>query len=228
MAGLVFFLGPAFSQNLEAPPGMSEAGSGEPYVTTIERKDIGTLKPEDERQVSILASRILTHLNKASEQLIGEKTEVAREELEYAGTLAGIIREVLPVSVVTTVVMDESGKEVYRYRDRVQNDRIPIIEGMIAVEVVEAEAALRLAERQVREEKYTGASINLRQARIELETYRTLIEAGNRDEVRELEEQIRSLEEDPGEPGTAETIRDAWHQVRSWFQRQPGQIVRTT
>jgi hypothetical protein len=49
-----------------------------------------------------------------------------------------LVRELLPTTEVTTIVRDSKGAEVYRNIDRVQNDRIPLHEGLVAVKVVEA------------------------------------------------------------------------------------------
>lgn len=112
-------------------------GSGDRYKTTISQETKGELKPEDARQISVLASRILAHVHNAARFLGEEKTDQARAELEHAQTLAKIVREMLPVTVVSTTTTDARGKEVYRYEDRVQDDQIPIVEGLINVEVVQ-------------------------------------------------------------------------------------------
>ncbi|MBN1590843.1 MAG: hypothetical protein JW888_15125 [Pirellulales bacterium] len=38
---------------------------------------------------------------------------------------------------MTTSVQDANGKEVYRYVDRVQEDRIPLLDGLVAVKILE-------------------------------------------------------------------------------------------
>lgn len=48
-----------------------------------------------------------------------------------------MVRDLLPVTTATTVVTDAGGKEVYRDVDKVQDDRIPLYSGMLAMEVVE-------------------------------------------------------------------------------------------
>ena len=103
----------------------SKTGSGERYTTTITSKAEGELKPEDFRQVSVLGSRILTHVNNAARFLAEEKADNAKAELEKAQTLAKVVHDLLPVTTVSTITTDSQGKEVYRYDDRVQNDQIP-------------------------------------------------------------------------------------------------------
>lgn len=112
-------------------------GSGERYKTSISQETKNELKPEDARQVSLLGSRILTHVHNAAGFLGEEKADEARAELKLAQTLAKLVREMLPVPVVSTTTTNAQGKEVYRYEDRVQDDQIPSVEGLINVQVVE-------------------------------------------------------------------------------------------
>ena len=95
------------------------------------------MSAEDFRQASLLTSRVVLHLNKASLYLSGEKNDQARQELEKGLALIGFVRRLLPTTTVTTIVHDNDGKEVYRYVDRVQEDAIPLHEGLIAVNTME-------------------------------------------------------------------------------------------
>ncbi|GJM43256.1 MAG: hypothetical protein DHS20C21_00980 [Gemmatimonadota bacterium] len=112
-------------------------GSGERFRTTVERHTEGSLSSEDLRQASLLTSRAVNHLNDAINGLLDQDTDAARAEIERAQTLSKLVRELLPVTTVTTVVADANGTEVYRDVDQVQDDKIPLYRGMIAVEVVE-------------------------------------------------------------------------------------------
>ncbi|MDQ3621949.1 MAG: YfdX family protein [Verrucomicrobiota bacterium] len=112
-------------------------GSGDRYKTTITQETKGELKPEDARQISVLGSRVLTHLRNASRFLGEEKPDQAKAEIEHAQTLAKAVRDMLPVTIVSTTTRDAQGKEIYRYEDRVQEDQIPIVEGLINVQVVQ-------------------------------------------------------------------------------------------
>lgn len=275
---------------------VTTTGSGERYTTTVRQETSGELKPEDVRQASMLGSRILTHVHNATKLLADEKPDRAKVELEHAQSLVAVVRDLLPVTVISTTVKSSDGKEVYVYQDRVQPDQIPLYEGMIGVEVVqpivdakkeqaalrglrladadlihtsvtldldylerkirqglakvaepekalaelalaqaygvqfsthredsplvEAQAALRLAERQVREQKFEGAKANLQLARIQLEAHRALIgqQAGER--VRDLEKDIGELESKLREPGAADRIAGFWDRVSGWFKRE--------
>lgn len=129
--------------NPEPNTGAEIKAGGGGYTTTTSRESKGELSQADFRQVSLLASRILVHLDEASKQLIDGRGDAAKPELEQTQTLVGIIRDILPVTTVETVVKDQSGKEVYRDVDTVQNDRIPIFRHMIEVDVIEPVVELK-------------------------------------------------------------------------------------
>jgi len=273
-------------------------GSGERYQTTITRESKGELKPDDARQVSVLGSRILAHLHNGARFLAEAKPDQARTELAHAQTLAKAVRDILPVTVVATTIKDAKGQEIYRYEDRVQDDQIPVVEGMINVQVVQPiidarkedaavkgvqlaeadvirtsltmnldyveskirqalarlnepekartdlltasaigvrfdtqkednplvgiQAALRLAEQQVREGKYEGARANLQLARVQLDTYRALVGETAGKEAQDLEKEIGALQEKTREPGAADKIRRFWGRVTGWFKNDSG------
>jgi len=304
---LGFALSPATltaQENKPAAATPTTTGSGERYKTTISQETKGELKPEDARQASVLGSRILTHVHNAA-RLLGEETpDQAKVELEHAQTLAKLVREMLPVTVVSTKTTDAQGKEVYRYEDRVQEDQIPIVEGLINVQVVqpiveakkeqaslkgvqladadlihtavllnldfvegkirqalaklkepekaEAEllaasaigvrftthkedsplvniqAALRLAEQQVREGKHEGAKANLQLARVQLDAYRTLIGEATGKGAGDLEKEVAALQDKTREPGAADKIRGFWNRVTDWFKPEAGKAQQTT
>lgn len=112
-------------------------GSGKQYKTTVERQSQGELSAEDLHQASLLTSQLLTHVDKAAQQLADARSDSARSEIEKAQVLVKVVRGLLPSNVVTTTVKDAQGKEVYRNEQRVQDDQIPIYSGAVAMEVVE-------------------------------------------------------------------------------------------
>ncbi len=282
----------------------SDSGSSQKYVTNVDRKTEGELSDEDFRQVSLLTSQMISHINNAAEHFIDDQAEKARPELEKSQQLLGIIRELLPVTTVTTTVKDASGNEVYNYVEKVQDNKIPIFQKMVAVEViapilevkkeqaelegvqlsdadlfyttvladikyierkvnqaaalsnepekaliqlvdaqvkgitirvdkedhplVAAHSALRLAERQVEEKKYKGAKLNLQQANILLETYRTLIGKSESKEIEKLKDEIEKLSEKLQEEGSAKEIRGFWHKVTSKFHRETNEAQKSS
>ncbi len=86
-----------------------------------------------------------------------------------------------------------------------------------------AQAALELAERNLSEGKVEGARTNLAKARVELETYRTLVGPTRSAEVDELNQRIAALEKKLEEPGAAGKIRGFWHKVTGWRQTVEGE-----
>jgi len=112
-------------------------GSGERYQTIVERHTEGDLPSEDLHQASLLASRIVNHLNDAVKGFLDQNPKAAVTDIEMAQNLTKVVRDLLPVTTVTTIVKDSGGKEIYKDIDKVQDDRIALYNGMIAMEVVE-------------------------------------------------------------------------------------------
>lgn len=134
-------IAPASEEAKPAQPTRDESkiltGSGKNYQTTVERQTAGELSAQDLNQASLLTSRIVKHLNEAVQGLNDQNTDGAKSEIEKAQKLVRVVRDLLPVTTATTIVKDAAGKEVYRDVDKVQDDRIPLYSGMLAMEVVE-------------------------------------------------------------------------------------------
>ncbi len=279
-------------------------GSGKQYKTTVERRSQGDLSADDLHQTSLLTSQLLTHVDKAAQQLADAHSDAARAEIEKAEALAKVVRALLPKTTVTTVVRDSQGREIYRDEQLAQDDQIPVFSGAVATEVVEpiveakkdeaalkglrlanaelihtavlvdlnfverklkraqeliakpqealaelalvqtggvrfyahkedsplvdAQHALRLAERMVREKKYEGAKLNLQTAKLQLEAYRALVGTGPGQSAADLENEIQKLAGEVQSPGAADKIRGMWDKVTSWFTRESGQAHSTT
>ncbi len=116
----------------------TKSGSGKAFNTTVTRNTHGELSDQDLRQASILASHVVRHVGEAALAVADEQTDQAKQHVEKARKLVEVIRELLPVTEVTTVVTNADGEEVYRDTERIQDDRIPIFEQTIAVQVVQA------------------------------------------------------------------------------------------
>lgn len=278
-------------------------GSGKQYTTTVERHNQGGLSAADLHQASVLTSQLLTHVDKAAQQLADARSDSARIEIERAQALVNVVRGLLPTTIVTTTVKDAQGKEVYRNEQRVQDDQIPIYSGAVAMEVVEpiiearideatlkgvrladaklihtavlvdvnyverkltrateliakpqeaaaelaqiktagvrfyahkedgplvnVQHALRLAERMVREKKYDGAKLNLQTAKLQLETFRALMDTAAGMPAANLEKEIQKLSAELQTPGAADKIRIMWDKVAGWFKRESGQAQQT-
>ena len=135
VATALTFLLTATSTHLATARGVSGTLPG--YQTAVERETIGELSEENLRQASLLGSQVLLHLNGATRELEVGSSDAATGEIDKALTLVGVIRDLLPVTVETTVVKDPDGKEIYHHTERSQDDLIPIYQEMTAVEVVQ-------------------------------------------------------------------------------------------
>jgi len=93
--------------------------------------------------------------------------------------------------------------------------------------LVEAQQALRLAERMVREKKFEGAKANLVTAKLQLEAYRALVGPDAGMAVADLEKDIQGLSGELQTPGAADQIRGMWDKVTGWFKRESGQAHQT-
>ena len=114
----------------------SITGSGSKYMTEVLRKTSGDLTDSDLRQVSLLTGQVLTHVSTAIQKLEARDTADARQELKNAQTLIGIVRDMLPVTEVTTIVRDVKGTEMYRHTQRVQDDLIELYDEVSVVDVL--------------------------------------------------------------------------------------------
>ena len=94
--------------------------------------------------------------------------------------------------------------------------------------LVEAQQALRLAERMVREKKFEGANSNLVTAKLQLEAYRALAGSDAGTAVADMEKAIQNLSGELQTPGAGDQIRRMWDNVTGWFKRESGQAHQTT
>ncbi|MBN2143447.1 MAG: YfdX family protein [Candidatus Aureabacteria bacterium] len=112
-------------------------GSGKPYKTEVKRVTRGEISKDDLHQASLLTSRVMAHVEKSVNMMADNNIESAKQNIEKAQALIGIVREILPVTEVTTFVTDKNGKTVYENQERIQDDVIQIYSQMIELEVVE-------------------------------------------------------------------------------------------
>jgi len=149
----------AATANGASTPTSIATGSGKQYKTTVDRKTEGELTAEDFRQASLLTARVVLHLNKAGVYLADDKKDQSRQELEKGLALVEVIHRLLPTTTVTTVVRDKDGKEVYRHVDQMQDDKIPLFEGLIAVNTMEPITDAKQGEAAVHGVKLTDAEL---------------------------------------------------------------------
>lgn len=82
---------------------------------------------------------------------------------------------------------------------------------------------MSLAERMVEEGKHEAAQANLRLAKIQLGTYRALVDKEAANAVKQLENDITALVPKIEEKGAAAKIRKFWERAVNWFREEPGE-----
>ena len=131
-------------------PATETYGSGKSYKTTIERQSEGELSAEDLHQASLLSSQLLKHLNAAAVDCIDGKGDSAKPEIEKAQSLAGIVRQLLPTTTVTTIVKDAQGKDQQLVRQQFvttgasRGDQVSILKGVAVNDQVVTAGQLKL------------------------------------------------------------------------------------
>ncbi len=114
-----------------------ERGSGKPYKTVVKREQQGEITESDLRQASLLSSQLVLHTNEAVKRLRAEEVDKAKQEIRKGRKLVGFIRELLPVTKVTTIVKKQDGKQVYKDVRKVRQDEIRIYENSAALGIVD-------------------------------------------------------------------------------------------
>jgi hypothetical protein len=89
--------------------------------------------------------------------------------------------------------------------------------------LLEAQHALRLAERMAQEGKFEGAKANLELARVRLETYRGLVASADAKPIGEVQKEIEKVSREIEKPGATDKIREMWDKARGWFKSEAGQ-----
>ena len=129
-------------------------GSGGKYKTTVTRQTKGQISPEDLRQVSLLASQVLMHVNKAEQSIELGNSDSAKAEIKDAKNLIDIAHKLLPVNTVTTIIKDAKGTEVYQNTETTQNDVIPLYQ---AVETIDTfNEILNIKKAQLKGKEFLG------------------------------------------------------------------------
>lgn len=104
-----------------------EFGSQDTLRTRIEQREEGALTRAGMEQVSLLATQIVLHVNRAAEQFVLEDAQAARKEVERAAQLVELIRSILPVRIVTTTVQDAENGTPYACEERIYPDVVPVV-----------------------------------------------------------------------------------------------------
>jgi flagellin-specific chaperone FliS len=133
-------LAPAYGQ--QAPSGSAEHdskanpvirtfGAEGGYRTEVKSETRGALSQDDRRQVSLLAAQLFQHVDEARKATDAEDVERARKEVDKGKEAIRAIRALLPKTTVRTTTTAPDGQVIYQDEREVQEDRVPLYEGMV-------------------------------------------------------------------------------------------------
>jgi flagellin-specific chaperone FliS len=115
----------------KAGPVVRSFGAEGGYRTEVKSETQGTLSPDDRRQISLLAAQVFQHVDKARRALDADDTKQARKEVDKGREAIRAIRAMQPRTNVHTRTTAPDGKVIYEDEREVQEDRVPLFEGML-------------------------------------------------------------------------------------------------
>src|SRR3954451_23441856 len=115
----------------KAGPVVRTFGAEGGYRTEVKSESKGTLNQEDRRQVSLLAAQLFQHVDEARRALDADDAKQARGEVEKGREAIRAVRALLPRTTVHTRTTAPDGKVVYEDEREVQEERVPLFEGMV-------------------------------------------------------------------------------------------------
>src|SRR5918998_2183977 len=140
LGALLTLLGPASGQQApstsaehesKATPVVRTFGAEGGYRTEVKSETHGTLSQDDRRQVSLLAAQVFQHVDEARKAVDGDDAERARKEVDKGREAIKAIRALLPRTTVHTRTTAPDGKVIYEDQREVQDDQVPLYEGMV-------------------------------------------------------------------------------------------------
>jgi flagellin-specific chaperone FliS len=133
-------LGPASGQQApstsaehesKANPVVRTFGAEGGYRTEVRSETHGTLSQDDRRQVSLLAAQVFQHVDEARKAIDADDTTRAHKEVDKGKEAIQAIRALLPRTSVHTRTTAPDGKVIYEDEREVQEDQVPLYEGMV-------------------------------------------------------------------------------------------------
>jgi len=140
LGALLTLLGPASGQQApttsaehdsKAKPVVRTFGAEGGYRTEVRSETQGALSQDDRRQVSLLAAQVFQHVDEARKATEADDVERARKEIDKGREAIKAIHALLPKTTVHTKTTAPGGKVIYEDEREVQEDQIPLYEGMI-------------------------------------------------------------------------------------------------
>jgi hypothetical protein len=152
LAGALLVTGPAWGQQAkpatdekQAKPAAEETKGGPVvrtfgtkggYRTEVTSETEGTLSQEDRRQVSLLAAQVFQHIDEARRALDADDAKSAHKEVDKGRQAIKAIRALLPKTTVHTKTTAPDGKVIYEDQREVQEDQVPLFEGMLSAKTL--------------------------------------------------------------------------------------------
>ena len=145
LAAVLVFAGPALGQNQQdksaseeskAGPVVRTYGTEGGYRTEVTSETKGTLSQEDRRQVALLAAQVFQHIDEARQALDADDTKLAHKEVDKARQAIRAVHGMLPTTSVRTKTTAPDGKVIYEDERDIQEDRVPLFEGMLHEETL--------------------------------------------------------------------------------------------
>ena len=111
-------------------------GANGGYRTEVTSETKGTLSEEDRRQVAVLTSQVFQHIHEARRAIDADEIKLARREVDKGRQAMKAIRALMPKTAVRTVTKAPDGKVAYEDEREVQDDTVPLFEGMLHAETL--------------------------------------------------------------------------------------------
>jgi uncharacterized protein (UPF0216 family) len=106
------------------------------YRTEVTSANSGALSDEDRRQVSLLTAQVFQHIEQAQRALDGDNISHASDEVAMGQRAIKAVRNLLPTTNVHTKTCAPNGEVVYEDQRDVQEDRVPLFEGMLSTKTL--------------------------------------------------------------------------------------------
>src|SRR5579872_5639587 len=120
----------------KAGPVVRTYGAEGGYRTEVKSETKGTLSQEDRRQVAVLTAHIFQHIDQAQRALDADNIAEARNEVDKGNKAVKAVRALLPTTTVHTKTSAPGGDVIYEDTREVQEDRVPLFEGMLSTKTL--------------------------------------------------------------------------------------------
>jgi len=177
LVALLFLMGtvwagqaPATSAEHEpkAGPVVRTFGAEGGYRTEVRSETRGTLGQEDRRQAALLAAQVFQHVDEARRALDADDAKLARREIDKGRGAIRAIRALLPRTSVHTRTTAPNGEVIYEDEREVQEDRVPMFEGMLHVQTMAPIVAAKRDAADVEGVQLVGTSLLSTQVMVDL------------------------------------------------------------